>query len=133
MVFERLDERSVAVRTYPCAMSSRIESPFGALGDRIASTRGELPGPPRRPGGPRHPHGLHVDVLDDQARWVPGLLVAWEHDAAGTWWGRVVTVTDATATESLYTARRLRPAHHTTGPRNQPFGGESAGEAGVGG
>lgn len=69
---------------------------------------------PTRPGGrdtPRHPRGLHLDVLDDQDGWVPGLLVAWEHDAAGHWWGRVVTVTDGTATEALYAARRLRPAN----------------------
>lgn len=114
-------------------MSSRIESPFGALGDRIASTRGERPGPPRRPEDLRHPHGLHVDVLDDQDGWIPGLLVAWEHDAAGTWWGRVITVTDATATESLYTARRLRPAHPPQDPGTSRSGAESAGEAGVGG
>ena len=92
-------------------MSSRIESPFGGLGDRVARTRGDLPDPPRGRDTPRHPRGLHLDVLDDGDGWVPGLLVAWEHDAAGHWWGRVVTVTDGTATEALYAARRLRPAN----------------------
>jgi len=89
-------------------MSSRITSPFGALGERIARTRGDLPGPEPKEDKPRHPRGLHIEVLDDDG-WNPGLLVAWEQDGTGQWWGRVVTVTQGTAIESMYASRLLRP------------------------
>lgn len=57
--------------------------------------------------------GASSDVFDHDGG-VPGLLVDWEHDPFGNWWGRVVTFTDGTAIESLYAARLLRPAGPST-------------------
>ena len=83
-------------------MSTRIHSPWGSLGDRLAAGQG---GRVVRPCG----HGRWVEFHTDDGDWVPALLAAWEQQPDRTWWGRVVIVEDGIATEILATAARLRP------------------------
>lgn len=45
----------------------------------------------------------------DAEQWVPGLLVAWERGADGSWWGRIVVAVDGEASEFLCAGSRLRP------------------------
>lgn len=83
-------------------MSTRIHSPWGSLGDRIAAR------PDARAVHPC-PQGRWVEFRTDDGHWVPALLAAWERQPDRTWWGRVVIVEDGAATEILTTATRLRP------------------------
>lgn len=47
----------------------------------------------------------------------PGLLLAWDRDAQGVWWGRVVISTpEAVAVEQLFRADLLRPADPEPAP-----------------
>ena len=86
-------------------VSSRIDSPFGTLEERIHRTRQSAAGAPAR-SAPAS--GRHIEVWADADGWVPGLLVSWERRADG-WWGRVVVVTDGVAVEQYVIARLLRP------------------------
>jgi|GEM_PF-1911275 len=88
-------------------VSSRIDSPFGNLGERIQRTRQSAAATPTTP---TTASGRHVEVWADAAGWVPGLLVSWERRADG-WWGRVVVIHDGVAIEQYVTARLLRPVN----------------------
>lgn len=102
----RTSERGVSVT----GVSSRIDSPFGTLDERLRRTRMAANA---RAAAERMPHGRFVDVLlDDGSTWIPGLFVAWER-RADEWWGRVVTCDKGVANEHLMAARRLRPVEPT--------------------
>jgi hypothetical protein len=85
--------------------SSRIDSPFRNLGERIQRKHQSTSGTPATPATNS---GRHIEVWEDAAGWVPGLLVAWERRNDG-WWGRVVIINNGEAVEQLVTARPLRP------------------------
>lgn len=84
-------------------MSSRTRSDHGTLAQRAARAQGvraELP--------------CHVwawvDTLAGEWRWVPGLLVRWQPEGAGSWWGEVALVGESGAAGLLMVAaNRLRP------------------------
>lgn len=76
-------------------------SDFGSLADRAGGARN---GNPDR----SLPAGAHVWVRDGSSE-LPGLLAGWRQGANG-WWGRVVTVVDGQATETLVRADLLRKA-----------------------
>jgi len=88
-------------------VSSRIDSPFWTLEERIHRTRQSAAGAPA-PARPTPASGRHIEVWADADGWIPGLLVSWERRADG-WWGRVVVVIDGVAVEQYVIARLLRP------------------------
>ncbi len=75
-----------------CHVSSRIQSEFGTLGERLAAMNAA---PVERPVDPAR----HVWVKTPTGRQA-GLLVAWVRGAEGKWWGKVA-VSDAPGEASL--------------------------------
>lgn len=74
-------------------MSSRIDSEFGNLGERVAAMTRAVP--EDRPVDPAR----HVWVKAPSGRQA-GLLVAWVRGGDGKWWGKVA-VSDAPGEASL--------------------------------
>lgn len=68
----------------------------GTLADRVRRTS-----TPTRHTLPCH---VWIDSTD------PGVLLAWERDANGQWWGRVLHSAAGVGVESLIVATRIRPA-----------------------
>lgn len=83
-------------------MSNKL-SDYGSLADRTA--RGNEAASPAvdRP----LPAGVHVWVRTDGGE-VAGLLAGWRRQEDGTWWGRVILVTDGRPSETLMRADLLR-------------------------
>lgn len=77
-------------------MSTRTDSPFGSLGDRVRSGG--------RPSAPRTPI-RHV-VVDGR---FPGVLISWRREASG-WFAMVGFVVDERLLVEQVPAARLRPA-----------------------
>ena len=103
-------------------MSSRITSPFGSLGDRVAATAAAEAR--RHEDAPETAdddaavaeerfvgRGRWVEYRAEDGTWYPGLLVAWRryHDG-GAWWARVVVVQEpGVADEVLLLGELVRP------------------------
>lgn len=96
----------VSGRCQAGGVSSRIRSEWGSLGERGVAEVGRDGG---RVGLPCHVWAW-VDTLAGEWRWVPGLLVRWEADGTGSWWGEVALVGESGAAGLLMVgADRLRP------------------------
>ena len=82
-------------------MSSKTDSPFGSLGERVQQSGSPPPSPSPSPPQPRTPWCLVDGVL-------PGVVAGWTH-LGGEWEALVCYVKDGELRSATLPARRLTP------------------------